>query len=522
MDTATVGKPQRRERARVRAASSRLQRPVPATRPTAVVHLSAEYWPFAQTGGLGMAVSGLARCQAEGGLRTTVLSPLYRCVRESETPLQPLGPAFEVPLGRQRETGRLWQFTGAGAGPRVVFVEHDGFFQRPGIYGEGGADYPDNARRFAFFTLAALRALPRLVPAPAVLHAHDWHTALAPVYLRAALAAEAYYDALPAVLSVHNAAFQGQFSPETLEEIGFAASATRRFAWQGCANWLKAGLALADLVTTVSPTHARELQTAMGGFGLHEAFHGLGDRLLGVPNGIDPKVWDPRTDPYIAACYSADDLSGKARCKTALQRAYGLTVQATTPLVGMCARLVGQKGFDLILDGALRSMPEAQFVFVGQGEERYARALTEVATAAPERIAVHVGFTDAREHRLLAGADLLLMPSLYEPCGITQMHAQRYGTIPVARRVGGLADTIEDEVTGFLFDVYSAAALERALRRALSRYRDPAAWVGHIRAAMNRPFGWDVPAAQYAEGYSRALRLRRSRADAPQHERSLT
>ena len=452
------------------------------------MHVSAEYWPFAQTGGLGMAVSGLARSQAAAGLRTTVLVPLYRSVREGAARLEPVGAAFEVRLSDHLETLRLWQLRSGEAGPRLVFVEHDGFFQREGIYGHAGADYPDNARRFAFFTLAALRALPRLVRAPAVLHLHDWHAALATVYLRTTLAGEPYYDGIPAVLSVHNAAFQGRFAHE---------------------NWLEAGLALADLVTTVSPTHARELQTALGGFGLHERFHGLGDRLVGVLNGIEPDVWDPATDPFIAARYSADDLSGKARCKAALQCAYGLPVQVGTPLVGMCARLVQQKGFDLILGGVLRSMPEAQFVFVGEGEERYKKALSEVAAAVPERIAMHVGFTDAREHRLLAGADLLLMPSLYEPCGLTQMRAQRYGTIPVGRRVGGLADTIEDDVTGFLFDEYSPAALERALRRALDRYRDPATRLTYVRAAMSRPFGWERPMAQYANLYARALHLRR-------------
>lgn len=466
-----------------------------------MVHLTAEYWPFVHTGGLGMAVSELAQSQAEVGLRTTALVPLYRSVREGAARLEPLGAAFEVRLGQQVEKARLWQVRGAGAGPRVVFVEHDGFFQREGIYGQAGADYPDNARRFAFFTLAAVQALPRLAPAPAVLHVHDWHTALAPVYMRTALAGKTYFDAIPAVLSVHNAAFQGQFSTKTLEEIGLADRV----------NWLKAGLASADLVTTVSPTHARELQTAMGGFGLHETFQGLGDRLLGVANGIEPRAWDPATDPYIAARYSADDLSGKARCKVALQRAYGLPALATTPIVGMCARLVAQKGFDLVLGGALRSMPETQFVFVGEGEERYARALTELAVAARERIAVHVGFSDVREHRLLAGADLLLMPSLFEPCGLTQMRAQRYGTIPLARRVGGLADTIEDDVTGFLFDEYSPAALDRALGRALDRYRDTAGWVRHVRAAMSRPFGWERPMVQYADLYARAMHRRRPR-----------
>ena len=491
MDTTSVERSQPLRLGRSSAVPRRAPRPIAAvTRPTGVVHLTAEYWPFAHTGGLGMAVSGLARSQAEAGLRTTVLSPLYRSVRAGDARLEPLGATFEVRLGHEVAAARLWLSRAVGGGPRVIFVEHDSFFDRDGIYGEAGADYSDNARRFAFFTLAALQALPRLAPAPAVLHAHDWHTALAPVYLRTTLAGEAYYDGIPAVLSVHNAAFQGRFAYE---------------------NWLEAGLTLADLVTTVSPTHARELRTALGGFGLHETFQGLGDRLVGVLNGIEPDIWDPATDPYIAACYSADDLSGKARCKTALQRAYGLPVHARTPLVGMCARLVGQKGFDLILAGALRSLSEAQFVFVGQGEAGYARALTELAAAAPDRIAVHVGFTNAREHRLLAGADLLLMPSLYEPCGLTQMRAQRYGAIPVARRVGGLADTIEDAVTGFLFADYSPGALEWALGRALGGYRDPTAWAGHMRAAMSRSFGWERSAAQYAAVYTRALHLRRLR-----------
>lgn len=508
MDTRTVGESRAFRRARSVAAANRRERPVAASaQPTAVVHLTAEYWPFAHTGGLGMAVSGLAGCQAEAGLRTTVLVPLYRCVWEGEAQLEPFGAAFDVRLGDESGTARLWRLRSTGVGPRVIFVEHDGFFQRDGIYGEAGTDYSDNARRFAFFTLAALQVLPRLAPAPNVLHAHDWHTALAPVYLRTALAGQAYYDAMPAVLSVHNAAFQGQFSPETLQEIGLAAA--RRFGWLDRVNWLEAGLALADVVTTVSPTHARELRTALGGFGLHATFNGLGDRLLGVLNGIELDIWDPATDPYIAACYSSDALSGKARCKMALQRAYGLPVLATTPLVGMCARLVGQKGFDLIVGSALRAMPEAQFVFLGQGEQRYAQALAQLAAAAPERIGVHVGFSEAREHRLLAGTDLLLMPSLYEPCGLTQMRAQRYGTIPVARRVGGLADTIEDEVTGFLFDEYSPAALEWAIRRALGRYCDPTAWAGYVHAAMRRSFGWERSAAQYAEVYTRALQLRR-------------
>jgi len=258
---------------------------------------------------------------------------------------------------------------------------------------------------------------------------------------------------------------------------------------------------------TVSPTHARELRTREGGFGLQETFTALGERLVGILNGIDLEVWNPETDPQIPARYSAADLAGKRHCKAALQRAYGLPQRSDTAVFAMGARLVAQKGFDIILADNSPLTPDAQFVFLGAGEERYARALAELAAAAPDRVGVELKFTDRLEHRLLAGADVLLMPSLYEPCGLTQMRAQRYGAIPVARRVGGLADTIEDGVTGFLFDAYTPEALAQAVARALAAYADPAAWRRLVRQAMTRDFGWERSAAQYLAVYRGARRL---------------
>jgi starch synthase len=228
-------------------------------------------------------------------------------------------------------------------------------------------------------------------------------------------------------------------------------------------------------------------------------------------NGIDGTVWNPQADPAIAASYSPADLAGKRRCKAALQRAFGLAPRPRIPLFGMSARLVAQKGLDLILGGGLLATPDAQFVFVGGGELRYARALTDLAAAAPDRIAAQVTFSDRVEHELLAGADMLLMPSQYEPCGLTQMRAQLYGTIPVARRVGGLADTIEDGATGFLFDEYAPAALGRATRRAIERYADTHAWHRMMNAAMSRDFGWRRSGEGYAEAYGRALASRSTR-----------
>jgi starch synthase len=472
----------------------------------------AEYWPYARTGGLAEAVSSLATYQAASGLPTCVILPLYRVIRQAWH-LEPAGAAFPVYVGPRRELARIFQLASPPPGPRIYFIENRAYFDRPGIYGEWGADYPDNARRFAFFCQAALTALPWLAPGPQVLHTHDWHTALAPVYLRSIYAHDPYYRRLAAVLSVHNAGFQGHFPFETLADLGLPAELYdwRKMEWYGRVNFLKGGLVFSDVVTTVSPTHAHELRTAAGGFGLHEAFVALGDRLVGITNGIDFTVWNPETDPAIEARYSRQDMSGKRRCKAALQRTFRLPAEPRIPLFGMTARLVSQKGLDIILGGDLLTRPDLQFVFLGEGEARYERALKQAAAKHPDGVAVETHFADAIEHRLMAGADLFLMPSLYEPCGLTQMRAQRYGAIPVGRRVGGLADTIEDGITGFLFDEYSPDALARAVERGVRYYSDEDAWRRMTQEAMNRDFGWARSEEKYLDLYRRVVEARPAR-----------
>ncbi|HET7789831.1 MAG TPA: glycogen/starch synthase [Gemmatimonadales bacterium] len=475
--------------------------------PIGVVHLAAECWPFARTGGLGEAVSGLAAAQAALGNPTTIVMPLYQRVRETTPALERTAVSLAVPLGLHAEHAWLYRLPRRPGSPDVFFVEHPDFFDRPGIYGDNAGDYDDNARRFAFFCRAALAALPEIAPEARVLHAHDWHTALAPLYLRTALAGTAFYDRLGVVLAVHNAAFQGHFPPEMVDELGLPSELYRQgvLEWYGRMNFLQGGLAFADLAVTVSPTHAAELRTPEGGFGLQGTFTALGDRLVGILNGIDPLLWDPAADPEIPSRYSREDPSGKRHCKAELQKAYGLAVRPDAPLFAMSARMVSQKGLDLVLGADLAGSTGAQFVFLGAGEHRYHQALTELAAGAPDRVAVEFMFTDRVEHRLLAGADALLMPSLYEPCGLTQMRAQHYGAIPVARRVGGLSDSIEDGVTGFLFDAYEPAALAAAIHRTTAAYDDRAAWKRMVRAAMGRQFGWDRSAERYRAVYVRAL-----------------
>ncbi len=475
-----------------------------------VVHLTAEYLPYARTGGLAEAVSGLASQHAATGVRTTVIMPYYRGAWDRPPETASAGEWFTVPVGPRLEPARVHKTAARGGKARMLFIEHPGYFDRAGIYGEPGGDYADNARRFGFLCAAALRVLPDLGPGPVVLHAHDWHTALAPVFLRTLLAGDPWFDSVSTVLSVHNAGYQGHYPPEVLADLGLPADLWHwsKMEWYGKANLLKGGLVFANLVTTVSPTHAHELRTEAGGFGLHDAFIGLGSRLVGILNGIDPVAWNPATDRQIETRFTPEHLEGKRECKAALQRAWGLEERDDVPLFGMSARLVEQKGFELILAAETVHDSPAQFVFLGVGEPRYEDALRSLAAEAPERVGVNTGFNDAREHELLAGADFLLMPSLYEPCGLTQMRAQRYGALPVARRVGGLADTIEDQVTGFVFDAYSSAALDVALRRAMALFDDPGAVAGHRREAMRRDFSWARSAERYLDVYRRALSSR--------------
>lgn len=482
-------------------------------RPVAVVHLAAELAPFARTGGLGEAVASIARFQAASGVPTSVIMPLYAVIRERGARLQPVGDAFEVVVGHRRMKARLYEHrTSDGAAPpadqaRVYFIESEACFDRPGLYGEGGADYPDNASRYAFFCLAALAALPRVCTTPVILHAHDWQTALAPIYLRTRHSRDAFFQKVSTVLTVHNAGYQGQFARDTMAEIGLPPELFnwRQLEWHGRTNLLKGGLVFADMVTTVSPTHAYELRTPAGGFGLDGVFVALRDRFVGITNGIDQSVWNPATDDAIPSTYGTDDLAGKRRCRAALQRAFGLRARTRTPIFAMTARLVSQKGLDLILGDPGYFALDAQFIFLGAGEPRYEQALKEIAARAPSRISVELNFTEPLEHLLLAGADMCLMPSQYEPCGLTQMRAQRYGTIPIARRVGGLADTIEDGVTGFLFDDYTPADFMRAAMRAIDQFGEQAAWRTMMREAMSCDFGWERSAARYHQVYRRVL-----------------
>lgn len=477
-----------------------------------VVHLTAEYWPYARTGGLAEAVRGIATYQAAAGTPTIVFMPLYRSIMEGFPEIEPLGDPYPVQVGPREETARVYHNPAASPQPRVLFIEHDGYFGRDGVYGENAGSYPDNHLRFAFFSKAALAWLRRSLPHPPLLHAHDWHTALAAVYLRTTLVGDPFFDDMGTVLTVHNGGYQGHYGRNALGALGLPdwLYQWEYMEWYDRVNLLKGGLTFSDMVTTVSPTHARELRTRTGGFGLHDTFKDLQDHFVGILNGIDYDVWDPRTDEWLTTHYGPDDLSGKAACKAWLQKEVGLPVDAEIPLFGMTARLAEQKGFDILLAAKMIPRLEAQWIFVGEGERRYQDALQGLVDTAPNRIVARFEFTEKREHQVLAAADFLLMPSLYEPCGLTQMRAQRYGALPVVRRVGGLADTVEDRITGFVFDEYQPWALGETVQYALDLYTDRTAWESHVRDAMSRDWGWARSVERYQKVYHRASELRRA------------
>jgi len=472
----------------------------------AIIHLSAEYHGYARTGGLAEAVAGLANSQSCAGERVYCFVPLYATVREAVTRLQLLAPPLTITMGPMKERVRFYRDASRGGGPLVIFVDAPGCFDRPRLYGDLRGDYPDNHLRFALFARASLQGIAKLVQGPMLIHAHDWHAALAIVYMRTHPDMMAAFEGTPTVLSVHNAGYQGHFGADVMADLALPPELYHmdQLEWYGRLNLLKGGLVYCDAAVTVSPAHAVELRTPEGGFGLHDTFRHLGDRLVGICNGIEPHHWDPAADDQIIANYSAADLRGKTACKDALQRAFALPRRPDVPVIGMSSRLAAQKGFDLVLHSERLRAGDIQLIVIGEGEARIRNAVAAFAAAAPRRIACSLTFTDHLEHQLMAGADMVLMPSLYEPCGLTQMHALRYGAPVIGRRVGGIGDTVVDGDTGFLFDVFEVRAMDAAIDHAVEQFRDRVSWEAMMRRGMARDFGWDRSMTAYADVYRMA------------------
>ena len=472
-----------------------------------ILMVASEAAPFAKTGGLADVVAALPRALARLGHSVDVVIPRYRGI-EAGTPIG----RVTVPLGRQVEEATIHAVVEAGV--RTVFVDHAGYFDRDHLYGAVGHDYPDNPERFAFLSRAALEWASRHGERYDAIHAHDWQTGLVPVLLQRLTAP--VLRGVSTVFTVHNLAYQGLFDASWLRRLGLGRELmhVNALEYWNRISLLKGGIVFSRFLTTVSPRYAREIQTREYGGGFDGIFRSRSADLTGIRNGIDYDQWDPSRDPHLSEPFDATCLDRKAAAKQAVLETFGLPTGQNgrrRPLIGMISRLVDQKGFDVLAE-LVDELPllDASFVLLGTGERRYEDLWLALAARHPDRIGAKIGFDEATAHRIEGGADLFLMPSRFEPCGLNQMYSLRYGTVPLVHATGGLYDTVRNYDattglgTGFAFDEYSSLALLRTLRRALAVYEDSAAWRRMQIAGMREDFSWDASALEYVKIYERS------------------
>jgi starch synthase len=468
-----------------------------------ILMVASEAVPFAKSGGLADVIGALPAALARQGEEVAVIMPRYRSIPWHETE-----SAFDNMVVYAGSTPyRVDLRTRMHRGVRFFFVEAPYFFDRDGLYNYHGRDYQDNHKRFAVLALAALGAAQTVFPCD-ILHCHDWQAALVPIYKMDQQHSNPLLKDTKTILTIHNLGYQGRFHRTQFPDLGlnWGWFTPDKLEYYGDVNFLKGGIATADWLTTVSPTYAREIQTMEGGFGLDGILRSRRDALTGILNGADYEEWNPETDPFLPAHYSARDLSGKRVCKKALLEEFGLDAQnLDRPLIGIVSRFAPQKGFDLIAGiGHFFDETDAQLVVLGSGEWRYVHLFEEWHRRKPRQIGVWVGYNNPLAHRIEAGADLFLMPSLYEPCGLNQIYSLRYGTVPVVRATGGLDDTIQED-TGFKFHDYSVGALYDTLRVAAGAYRNREAWTERMRRGMAKDYSWDASARQYSSLYHKLL-----------------
>ena len=469
-----------------------------------ILFLAAEVAPYAKTGGLGDVAKALPAALARMGHEVMVVMPRYGSV--STKTLQPLDVRVRLrfPFGEERA---MLFAAPQEKGHEVIFLEHPGFYGREGLYGDAEGDYPDNHRRFAFFSMGALAAAQVLGFEPDLVHLNDWQTGLAAAALQRGWAGSALGRA-KSVFTIHNLAYQGVFSKDVMEDLGLPWDIFNGdgLEFYDSVNFLKAGLAFSDAFTTVSKRYAEEVQTPDFGCNLDGFLRARARKLTGILNGVDYQEWNSANDAYLPAHFTSDALEGKATCKRVLREKFGLSRPGDRPLFGLVSRLATQKGIDILLEALPQLLDqELEVVLLGSGEARYERAFERLARAYPGKVAVRVGFDTALSHEIEAGSDFFLMPSLYEPCGLNQLYSLRYGTLPIVRATGGLDDTVIDAAqpngNGFKFTHYLASSLLWAMRQAMQVYAQPEKRQAMQQRAMRLDFSWDLAAAQYVRLY---------------------
>lgn len=467
--------------------------------------VASEAHPFAKTGGLAEVLGALPSALVRLGHDVTVILPRYRGV---EVPgAETTRHAFNL-AGRTVVVGFVEKRLDNGV--RAVLVDEPELYDRDGLYGASGRDYPDNGWRFAVLSRAALEYARMTGTRPSVLHAHDWQAGLVPVYQKMHFSNDPIVGGVPTVFTIHNLAFQGVFGTSALPALGLGPEMLdiNALEYWGHISFLKGGINFSERITTVSPTYAREILTPEYGFGMQGVLQRRRRDLSGILNGIDTDRWNPDADRFVASHYSHDDLSGKQGAQQQLLAELRLAPRAERPrpVIGVISRLTDQKGFDLVSAAAQELMSlDAAWTMLGSGEAHYEQLWRTMAARHPDRVSATIGFDERLAHLIEAGADMFLMPSRFEPCGLNQMYSLRYGTVPVVRATGGLQDTVRDETepgaNGFKFSDYTPGAMVAALRRAMDAYQQPARWEALQRAGMEQDFSWDVSAREYVKVY---------------------
>ena len=481
-----------------------------------VLFLSPEAVPFAKTGGLADVAGGLPGALKHLGVDIRTVMPLYDMVRKSNTRLKLLVEDLKIPLGRETLTSRVWEAKGIGKVP-AYFLEQDDLFNRPDLYGNSRGDYDDNLERFSFYSHGVLRIAEKLSFSPDLIHCNDWQSGLVPALITGPYSKSPVVGRSKTIFTIHNLGYQGIFPAEKLDITGLPRDPF--FRMEGLEFWgnislLKAGIVYSDAITTVSPTYARQIQTNEYGMGMEGILHHRKSSLSGILNGVDYKVWNPARDSHLENQYSPRKIAGKIISKESLLQEMNLSPSLKNkPLLGMISRLDSQKGLDIlvkILDDILSL--DVGLVILGAGNASIQRTLRKATKNNPGRVGIKIGFDEQLAHRIMAGADMFLIPSRYEPCGLTQMYALKYGTIPIVRATGGLEDTITQfnpqtgKGNGFTFTDYKPGAFLASIRDAVDLYHNTASWKKLRNNAMKEDFSWDRSAHSYLDLYRSTLK----------------
>ena len=481
-----------------------------------ILFATTEVVPFCKTGGLGDVCGSLPRALAKLGENPTIILPAFRQATEAGIRIESTGITFEIPIGQKRVSGQLLRSQLPGTKVPVYLIEQADYFNRPGLYGENGEDYQDNCERFVFFCRAVLDVIEQVELQVDVLHCHDWCAALLPAYLKTLYGDHPPYENIATLYTIHNLAYQGNFWhwDMALTGLDWKCFNWRQMEFYGNLNFMKTGITFADAISTVSPTYAQEILRPPLSCGMEGSLQHRREELFGILNGADYEDWNPSTDKYLGEnTYGVKTLErGKAACKAALQLEMGLPENPDIPVLSAVGRLADQKGFDLITRVMQQwaVQQEAQWVILGTGDQKYHQVLEQLAKDHPQKIAVRLEFSNELAHQIEAGADLFLMPSQYEPCGLNQLYSMKYGTVPVVRSTGGLADTVVDTnpqtlakglATGFSFTEYTSLALAETLERARLTFFDKTVWKQLIKTGIEQDWSWSRSAQKYVDLY---------------------